>query len=88
MRLDDTRIIAFAGSRRSCSGSGRVTRCGRTGRVITAYPINTATAIDPVTGQQVVLNSPTPVRANPALPKFPIVAPPTQGGDEHRDGSP
>lgn len=59
-----------------------------TGRIITAYPINTATAIDPVTGQQVVLNSPTPVRANPALPGFPIVAPPTQGGDEHRDRSP
>ena len=56
-----------------------------TGRIVTAYPINNVTAIDPITGQQITLTSPTPVRANPARPDWPIVAPPSQGGDEHRD---
>lgn len=57
------------------------------GRIVTAYPVNQATVRVPggPPGTTMVVNSPTPVRANPALPDHPILPPPTQGGDEHRD---
>ncbi|HEX2692247.1 MAG TPA: EndoU domain-containing protein [Kofleriaceae bacterium] len=58
-----------------------------TGRIVTAYPVNQATVRVPggPPGATTVITSPTPIRANPALPSHPILPPPTQGGDEHRD---
>jgi hypothetical protein len=58
-----------------------------TGRIVTAYPVNQATVRVPggPPGATIVITSPTPIRANPALPSHPILPPPAQGGDEHRD---
>jgi hypothetical protein len=58
-----------------------------TGRIVTAYPVNFATVRVPggPPGATMVITSPTPVRANPLSPSHPILPPPTQGGDEHRD---
>lgn len=60
-----------------------------TGRIVTAYPVNQATVRVPggPPGATIVITSPTPIRANPALPSHPILPPPAQGGDEHRDPS-